>query len=77
MTGLPARKLGLKDRGIVRAGAKADLVVFNGKTVADLATYENPHRYPAGIEYVFVNGRLVIKGGEHTGSFPGRVLTPP
>lgn len=77
MTGLPARKLGLKDRGVVRAGAKADLVVFNGKTVADLATYENPHRYPAGIEYVFVNGRLVIKGGEHTGSFPGRVLTPP
>lgn len=77
MTGLPAKKLGLKDRGVIRVGAKADLVVFNHKTVADLATYEDPHRYPAGIEHVFVNGRLVIKGGEHTGSLPGRVLTPP
>ncbi|MBI4590990.1 MAG: D-aminoacylase [Candidatus Rokubacteria bacterium] len=77
MTGLPAKKLGLKDRGVIRAGAKADLVGFNEKTVSDLATYENPHRYAAGIEYVFVNGRLVIKGGEHTGSLPGRVLTPP
>jgi len=77
MTGLPAKKLGLKDRGVIRVGAKADLVVFNHKTVTDLATYEDPHRYPAGIEYVLVNGRLVIKGGEHTGSLPGRVLTPP
>jgi len=77
MTGLPAKKLGLRDRGVIRVGAKADLVVFNHKTVTDLATYEDPHRYPAGIEHVFVNGRLVIKGGEHTGSLPGRVLTPP
>lgn len=77
MTGLPARKLGLKDRGVIRVGAKADLVLFNHKKVADLATYEDPHRYPAGIEHVFVNGRLVIKGGEHTGSLPGRVLRPP
>jgi N-acyl-D-amino-acid deacylase len=52
-------------------------VAFNPKTVTDLATYEQPHRYAAGIEYVLVNGRLVIKGGEHTGSLPGRVLTPP
>ena len=77
MTGMPAKKLGLKDRGVIRVGAKADLVVFNHKTVTDLATYEDPHRYPAGIEHVCVNGRLVIKGGEHTGSLPGRVLTPP
>jgi N-acyl-D-aspartate/D-glutamate deacylase len=77
MTGLPAKKLGLKDRGVVRVGAKADLVVFNGKSVADRATYEEPHQYAVGIEYVLVNGRLVIKGGEHTGSLPGRVLTPP
>ena len=77
MTGLPARKLGLKNRGVIRVGAKADLVVFNHKTVIDRATYEDPHQYAAGIEYVFVNGRLVIKGGEHTGSLPGRVLTPP
>jgi N-acyl-D-aspartate/D-glutamate deacylase len=77
MTGLPARRLGLRDRGEVRVGAKADLVVFDPRHVADLATYEDPHRYPAGIDFVLVNGRLVIKDGEHTGSLPGRVLTPP
>ncbi len=77
MTGLPAKKLGLRDRGVVRVGAKADLVVFDGKTVADRATYERPHQYATGVEYVLVSGRLVIKGGEHTGSLPGRVLTPP
>ena len=77
MTSLPAKKLGLKDRGVIRVGAKADLVAFNAKTVTDRATYAEPHQYAAGIEYVLVNGRLVIKGGEHTGSLPGRVLTPP
>ncbi len=77
MTGLPARRLGLRDRGVVRVGAKADLVVFDPKRVADQATYEEPHRYPVGVEHVLVNGRLVIKDGEHTGSLPGRLLTPP
>ncbi len=77
MTGLPAQRLGLRDRGVVRVGAKADLVVFDGKRVADQATYEEPHRYPVGVEHVLVNGRLVIKDGEHTGSLPGRLLTPP
>ena len=77
MTGLPARRLRLRDRGVIRVGAKADLVVFDARRVADVATYEDPHRYPAGIEYVLVNGRFVIKHGEHTGSLPGRVLTPP
>jgi N-acyl-D-amino-acid deacylase len=76
MTGLPARRLGLRDRGEVRVGARADLVVFDPRRVADHATYEDPHRYPAGIEQVLVNGRFVIKDGEHTGSLPGRVLTP-
>ena len=77
MTGLPARRLGLRDRGVVREGARADLVVFDARRVADQATYEDPHRYPSGIEHVIVNGRFVIKDGEHTGSLPGRVLTPP
>ncbi len=77
MTGLPARRLGLRDRGVIRVGAKADLVIFDPKRVADQATYEEPHRYPVGIEHVVVNGRLVIKDGEHTGSLPGRLLTPP
>jgi N-acyl-D-amino-acid deacylase len=74
MTGLPAERLGLRDRGVVRVGARADLVVFDPRRVADEATYETPHRYPLGIEQVVVNGRFVIRDGEHTGSLPGRVL---
>jgi N-acyl-D-amino-acid deacylase len=77
MTGLPARRLNLKDRGVIRVGAKADLVVFDGRRIADTATYQDPHRYPGGIDQVIVNGRFVIKDGQHTGSLPGRVLTPP
>jgi N-acyl-D-amino-acid deacylase len=77
MTGLPARRLGLRDRGVIRVGARADLVLFDPRRVADQATYEDPHRYPVGIDHVLVNGRFVIKDGQHTGSLPGRVLTPP
>ncbi len=77
MTGLPARRFGLGDRGLIAAGAKADLVVFDPGRVADQATYEDPHRYPVGIEHVLVNGRFVVRDGEHSGSLPGRVLTPP
>ncbi|MBI4593337.1 MAG: D-aminoacylase [Candidatus Rokubacteria bacterium] len=77
MTGLPARRLGLRDRGVIRAGAKADLVIFDPKRVADQATYEDPHQYPVGIEHVLVNGHFVIKDGEHTGSLPGRLLRLP
>jgi N-acyl-D-aspartate/D-glutamate deacylase len=76
MTGLPARRLGLPDRGRLAEGAKADVVVFDPATVADRATYEDPHRYAAGVGDVVVNGRVVIAGGEHTGARPGRVLRP-
>ena len=74
MTGLPARRLSLRDRGVIRVGARADLVVFDARRVSDVATYDDPHRYPVGVEQVLVNGRFVIKDGEHTGSLPGRVL---
>jgi N-acyl-D-amino-acid deacylase len=77
MTGLPARRLGLRDRGVIRVGARADLVIFDPKRVVDEATYEDPHRYPTAVDHVIVNGRFVIKDGQHTGSLPGRVLTPP
>ncbi len=77
MTALPARRLGLKDRGVVAVGARADLVVFDARRVADRATYQDPHQYPSGIEHVLVNGVFVIKDGQHTGSLPGRLLTPP
>jgi N-acyl-D-amino-acid deacylase len=74
MTGLPARRLGLRDRGVIRVGAKADLAVFDPRTVSDVATYADPHRYPRGIDHVIVNGRLVIRDGEHTGNLPGKLL---
>ena len=74
MTGLPARRLGLRDRGVIRVGAKADLVVLDPRTVADAASDEDPQRYPRGIEHVLVNGRFVIRDGEHTGSLPGTLL---
>jgi N-acyl-D-amino-acid deacylase len=76
MTGLPARRLGLKDRGVIAVGRRADLVVFDARRVADRATYREPHQYPSGIEHVLVNGSFVIKDGQHTGSLPGRLLTP-
>ena len=77
MTGMPARRLGLTDRGVIRVGARADLVIFDPRRVADVATYDDPHRYPEAIDHVVVNGRFVVKDGQHTGILPGRVLTPP
>jgi len=77
MTSLPAQVLGLKDRGLLREGYWADIVVFDPDTIADTATYENPKRYPKGIKYVLVNGIVVIDGGEHSGARPGTVIYGP
>jgi N-acyl-D-aspartate/D-glutamate deacylase len=74
MTWLNAQKLGIADRGILQEGAKADVTVFDAARVIDKATFENPHQYPVGIEYVLVNGTLVIDKGQHLGTRPGRVL---
>jgi N-acyl-D-amino-acid deacylase len=74
MTGAPAAALGLTDRGILRAGAVADITVFDPNTVADRATFDEPRHYPSGIAHVIVNGAVVIDGGVHTGALPGRVL---
>lgn len=74
MTGLPAEKLGLKDRGVIREGAAADLVVFNQAVIKDRATYRNPQLYPEGIEYVIVSGEIVLEAGVHTGELPGCFL---
>lgn len=74
MTGMPAAKFRLNDRGVVRPGAFADLVMFDPVTIIDTATYQDPRRYPAGIFYVFVNGTAVARDGKHTGMRPGRAL---
>ena len=74
MTGMPAQRLGLKDRGKVDVGLAADLVVFNPDTVIDRADFMNPHQYAQGIDYVLVNGAVVIDQGEHMGVLAGRVL---
>lgn len=72
MTGMPAAKLGLDDRGLARRGAFADLVAFDPDTVRDGATFEAPHGYPEGIAHVIVNGATTIREGEHTGARAGR-----
>jgi N-acyl-D-amino-acid deacylase len=74
MTGMSARKFQLVDRGVVRAGAFADLVVFDPARIDDVATYESPRRPPAGIRAVYVNGVAVARDGVHTGARPGRAL---
>ena len=71
MTGAPAARLGLRDRGRIADGLAADLVVFDPATVRSLATYEEPRQFPEGIPYVFVNGVAVVDGGEHTGRDAG------
>jgi N-acyl-D-amino-acid deacylase len=73
MTGRAAAALGLTDRGTIVEGNAADLVLFNSETIADRATFEDPHRYPEGIEMVIVNGVVVIDQ-DHTGALPGRLL---
>jgi N-acyl-D-amino-acid deacylase len=74
MTSFPAQRLGLPDRGLLRDGFKADIVVFDPVTVKALATKEQPKQFPVGIEYVIVNGQVVIDQGENTSALPGRAL---
>jgi N-acyl-D-amino-acid deacylase len=74
MTGLTAKNFGLKDRGVLKEGAYADLTLFDADTVGEAATYETPIAPAHGIETVIVNGALVWQGGQPTGARPGRVL---
>ena len=74
MTSAPAARLGLSDRGLLKDGLVADLVVFDPATVRSNATYDEPRRYPTGIEWVLVAGDVVVEAGEHTGAPAGRVL---
>ncbi|MGE5485834.1 MAG: N-acyl-D-amino-acid deacylase family protein [Ignavibacteriales bacterium] len=74
MTHAPAMRLGLKSRGLIRDGMAADIVVFNPETVLDLNSFDSPRTPPAGIDWVLVNGVVVVRNGKHTGQRPGRVL---
>jgi N-acyl-D-aspartate/D-glutamate deacylase len=77
LTGLPANNLGLEARGFLKEGMYADVVVFDPATIADRATFENPHQYAVGVRHVLVNGVPVLRNGEHTGALPGRALHGP
>lgn len=77
MTSLPAQRFKLADRGLLRPGYAADMVLFDEKTVADRATYEQPHAYTTGISWVLVNGTPVVENGKHNGHRPGQLLMGP
>ena len=74
MTSFPAQRYGLAGRGILRDGMKADIVVFDPVTVSGTATFPKPKQFPVGIEYVFVNGKMVVEKAKHTGALPGEPL---
>ena len=74
MSSMPAQRMGLVDRGVLRPGLVADLVVFDPETIVDRETYQNPHTFPTGIEYVIVKGQLVVEGGVQHPVRAGEVL---
>lgn len=77
LTGFAANTLGIRGRGFLQPGYFADVVVFDPGAIQDHATYEDPHQYATGVRHVFVNGRQVLKDGEHTGELPGRFVAGP
>jgi N-acyl-D-amino-acid deacylase len=77
MTSLPATAFRFHDRGLLRAGCAADIVIFDPTKVTDRATFEKPHAYAEGFTHVFVNGQLVVENGKMTGTLPGRPLLGP
>jgi len=74
MTAIPASRFGFEKRGLLQSGYYADLVVFDPDKIADRATWVDPHQYPVGVEYVIVNGQVVVEHGDHTGRLPGKIL---
>jgi dihydroorotase/N-acyl-D-amino-acid deacylase len=77
MTGMPAARVGLKERGLLSEGMFADIAIFDPKTVIDRATFEVPNQYPEGVAYVIVNGQLSVDGGKRTAALAGRPLRGP
>lgn len=74
MTSLPARKIRLRNKGVIAEGYDADIVIFDPDTVLDTNSYDDPRRHPAGIEHVLVNGVFAVEGATLTGARPGRVI---
>ena len=76
LTSLPAGNLKIKKRGALKTGYYADIAIFDPARIKDHASFESPMQYATGMIHVFVNGVQVLKDGEHTGAFPGRVVRP-
>jgi N-acyl-D-amino-acid deacylase len=74
MTSLPAQTFGFRDRGLIREGFAADMVIFDENIIIDRATYDKPHQFPIGISYVIVNGQLVLANDQMTNARPGVAL---
>jgi dihydroorotase/N-acyl-D-amino-acid deacylase len=77
MSAQPAQRMRITDRGVLKQGMWADVVVFDPATITDVATFENPNQLSKGMEYVLVNGKLVIDGGRMTNALAGKVLRGP
>jgi N-acyl-D-amino-acid deacylase len=77
MTSLPAQTFGFRDRGLIREGFAADMVIFDENTIIDRATYDKPHAFPIGISYVFVNGQVVLGSDQISDARPGEPLYGP
>jgi N-acyl-D-aspartate/D-glutamate deacylase len=74
MTSIPAQRLNLMDRGILQEGMRADVVVFDPKRIGDCATYAAPHQYSTGVDYVIVNGQVILDNSRLTGKLAGHIL---
>ncbi len=77
MTSAVATRLGIGERGVLKPGMYADIVVFDPATVVDHATFEDPHQLSTGVVHVLVNGTPVVRDGRHTGALPGRIVRGP
>jgi N-acyl-D-amino-acid deacylase len=77
MTSLPAQRMGIQDRGLLKEGMYADITIFNPDTIIDKATYVEPHQFPIGVDYVLVNGHIVVEKGKHSGALPGKIIYGP
>jgi N-acyl-D-aspartate/D-glutamate deacylase len=77
MTSLPAQRMAIQDRGLLKEGMHADITIFNPDTIIDKATYVEPHQFPVGVDYVLVNGYIVVERGKHSGALPGKIIYGP